>query len=249
MSESTVVKTPVLLDPILLRAQLPANINLIVGNPAAAGWDALKKQFKIMGGEWNELVKNFNEGNYFGLVDDVQDLLFTLIGFSHTAGFMHEFAENYQRVVASQIRKFDLTLEDAAITAAKYTNKGVQVITETVMTDDTIYYVTKSACEQIEPGRNEVIPAGKWLKSHRFVEPTLLMPSADIQLKFALVTESEEVVVSLTAPTVLGLDLFDIISDPSGATTERTALHIELDANDPTPEDTIQKILQDHPTV
>lgn len=184
-----------------VRIDMPANINLLVGNPPAAGWDQLHKQFKIMLGEWNELVKNFNEKNYEGLVDDTQDLLFTLIGFTYAAGMLPDFAENFYRVCDSQFNKFDKTPEEAEKTKAKYEAQGMSVVTEIVQLADSRIYITKSAIEQINPGRNESIPAGKWLKSHLFTEPSLIIsqhPIFDTPATYTTTYTSTAPVVEVT---------------------------------------------------
>jgi hypothetical protein len=174
------------LPMISLQMDLPAQINALVGNPAAGGWEAIDKQFKIMTGEWNELSKSIADRDYATIADDIPDLLFTLIGFTYAAGMLDVLGGNWYRVCTSQFSKFDRNEHDALLTRAKYEKKGMVVHTEVVKQNDSLYYITKSSIEQVDPGRNETIPAGKWLKSYNFNDPVLELPPTEVQAKFAV---------------------------------------------------------------
>ena len=180
-----------LLPTLYLQLDLPAQINALVGNPQAGGWPALVKQLGIMRGEWNELVGNVENQNYETLADDVCDLLFTLIGFTHAAGLMSVFQENWFRVCGSQYGKFDRSPDEAARTVDKYAKKGIKAHTELALQNGITYYITKSSIDQPDPDRNgDLIKAGKWLKSVNFQEATLDLPPAEVQAKFAVAAKA-----------------------------------------------------------
>jgi hypothetical protein len=178
------IKEAPLAPMFYLQADLPVQVNLLVGNPEAGGWAAIDKQFKIMGGEWNELSNSIANRDYATIADDIPDLLFTLMGFAHAAGMVGVLVENWFRVCSSQFSKFDRNEHDALLTRQKYEGKGMVVHTEVVKQNDNFYYITKSSIEQVDPGRNETIPAGKWLKSYNFKDPVLDLPSLEVQALF-----------------------------------------------------------------
>jgi len=150
-------------------------INHMVGNPQNANRVALKRQATLLLHEVEELIKGIEEDNEFEIRDGVADVAFVLAGFE----FMHRLiAPDLAAVVKSNMSKFDDNEEDAIATRKKYEAQGVKTryaLKEIVTKSDMglfshdKYYVTFADGEQEING--QLIPDGKWLKSHKYQEP------------------------------------------------------------------------------
>lgn len=171
-------------NPMYLNITDPININTIVGKLPGAGWDAIDKQMKIIQGEWNETLRSVETRNYVRLLDDVADMLFTVIGLAGIGGMAGVMIPNFQKVVQSQYKKFDYDEENWLLTKQKYENAGVEVHAKKIPCSadgqTALMYVTLSSKEQYNTLTEEIIPEGKWLKSHAWHEETLDLPSPDI---------------------------------------------------------------------
>ncbi len=183
-AETIPVKQSDLWPTTYLQIDMPANVNSVVGNPHAGDWGAIKHALKVLTSEFNELTKNVNEQNFSGIADDIADLLFTTFGFAYASGHLENVQENFYRVCEGQYGKFDTNSSDAETTRKKYTDKGIVVHTDVVKHGGVTFWVCKSSIEQPEPGRDVPMPAGKWLKSYKFVEPVMIQPAREISDKF-----------------------------------------------------------------
>lgn len=122
--------------------------------------------------ELNELTDNLGLNNTELLGDDVQDLLFTSNGVGYLIG--QDSDSNNVHVNLSNMTKFDTTREDLQKTIAKYESKGLDIVVrerQCTFGDDTFtFFIVISAKDQADD-RGHPAPKGKWLKSHKFVEP------------------------------------------------------------------------------
>ena len=101
------------------------------------------------------------------------DLCYTL-AYSTAHHFGIPVEADHEAVFKSNMSKFDLSLEDADRTKARYEAQGVAVHIETVHALDTqhspaTFYIVKSSKDQVVNGKD--YPAGKFLKSINFKEP------------------------------------------------------------------------------
>lgn len=155
-----------------------AEINTLAGNPmrdssttplTVQDWARLKKQFEIIKLEFEEMQDSMNLRDFHQLRDDVQDVLFTVYGMGHIAGFPVDL--DFDAVCRSQYSKFDTNLDDAAMTRQKYLDLGVETTVQLkTMQDGRQYYITFSQKDQTGTD-GKAYPGGKWLKSIRFQEP------------------------------------------------------------------------------
>lgn len=142
-----------------------ATINQMAGNIIATTPSEIKKQLDIIQSELNEAYKNFNEGNYAGLQDDVHDLKFTASGLGARLGIQTQ--EEHWEVIFSNLSKFDVSEEDALKTRALYAERGVETYYIVSSWNAYTFYITKSSKDQVNQ-KGEKIGADKWLKSFKW---------------------------------------------------------------------------------
>jgi hypothetical protein len=122
--------------------------------------------------ELNELTENLELNNTALLGDDVQDLLFTSNGVGYLIG--QDSDANNVHVNLSNMTKFDTTREDLEKTIVKYESKGLDILVVqkqcTFGDEEFTFFIVISAKDQADD-RGHPAPKGKWLKSHKFVEP------------------------------------------------------------------------------
>jgi len=150
-------------------------INHMVGNTKDASWSKLKRQATLLLHEVEELVTAIEEQDFKETRDGAADVAFVLAGFEH---MFVPLAPDLDAVVRSNLSKFDVSEDDALLTKTKYDTQGINTryeyryipITARLGTfEHDGYYVTYVDGEQDMNGQR--VPDGKWLKSHRFVEP------------------------------------------------------------------------------
>lgn len=158
--------------------QSAANVNALVGNEFNGGWAAIESQMKIIAAEWKELLDGVNGRDIHELRDGVQDMLFTVYGLGHRAGLPVD--QDFAQVVESQFSKFDPDEASAALTREKYAKKGMEIYQLEKDFGDRTMIVTYSAIDQLDD-QGRKASKGKWLKSHRFQEPTYEPLPDDVQ--------------------------------------------------------------------
>lgn len=149
--------------------------NALVGHVSPTVWSELEEQYRIIDGEYQELREALDNRDPTLLRDAVGDLMYTLIGLIYRANI--PAAMDYEQIVRSNLTKFDLSVEEAQLTAEKYRALGITTYCQPVrLTTDarpaTLYYVTfVDGTQQGSDGKT--YPANKWLKSTRFVDINL----------------------------------------------------------------------------
>lgn len=168
--------------PIKTNFELVSRVNDVAGNLPVNEWCAsIDSQMKIIGatfdaegkfelaGELKEMVDGWQEKNFRELIDGAADSLVTIYGLFHRVGVDADAV--MAEVCASLMTRFDLTAEDQVKTAAKYKAMGIDTICLEVLYDGVMYYVTKSAYDQVitkADGKIEKFPKNKFLKSYQF---------------------------------------------------------------------------------
>lgn len=147
-----------------------ATVNALVGNETNSGWEAADHQLKIIRSEWEELSEGVETRDLHETRDGIADVLFTVYGLAHRLGL--DADGDYDDMMTSQWSKFDTTEDDALLTQQKYVDKGMAVVTVDRFHPETgeILRVTLSSMDQLDD-KGRFCPKGKWLKSHRFMEP------------------------------------------------------------------------------
>lgn len=168
--------------------QRVALINTIAGNKPNDSWDGLKKQMKIIDGEYKELSEGVELHDLHEMVDGAADTLVTVYGILFRAGVNADLI--MEEVCSSLLTRFDLTEEDALKTKTKYHDMGIETLTRDVFVDGTCYRVTISSKDQVD-AKGEKFPEGKFLKSWKFRQPNLkpLIPEA-VTEKLAVVQQA-----------------------------------------------------------
>lgn len=162
--------------------QKVVRLNLIAGNGGNAGWPAIKKQFKLIDLEHEELRKAIDEGDLTAIRDAAADVLVTTHGLFHRMGADGE--ADFNAVTDALMSRFDLDLINAAATKEKYLAIGVLTNIRQVNYEGVDYYVTISATNQTGTD-GENYPEGKWLKSVNTVSPTFAPLPAEVIAKLA----------------------------------------------------------------
>lgn len=142
-------------------------INQLAGNGVATTKKELEKQLNIIRSEVKEGFDNLSNNTLSGLRDDAMDIVFTGYGLANRLGAPADL--DYVDVVLSNLCKFDVSEEDALKTREKYQEIGVDTIYIRSQYAGYIFYVTKVAVDQVGSD-NKVYPAGKWLKSFKWVD-------------------------------------------------------------------------------
>lgn len=150
--------------------ELCAEINYLVGNIPDPCSEVAEAQKKIIECEWEEFIESVANKDFTQLRDDVGDMLFTVYGMAARMGYPADL--DFKAICESQFSKFDKTAEDQALTCAKYKSIGVETHYEVETRGDGSHvYVTYSSKDQTGSDK-KFYPAGKWLKSVNFKEPT-----------------------------------------------------------------------------
>lgn len=151
--------------------KMMAMLNTLAGNNSNAGWEAIKKQLKLVQDELKELSDGIDAKDIHELRDGIADVLVTIYGLAHRAGI--DADADLLEVVLSNLTKFDPEgTSDIQRTVKKYLDIGVetvQLVSPNPVGEGELL-VTKSAYDQNgTDGKN--YPKGKWLKSANFEEP------------------------------------------------------------------------------
>lgn len=142
-------------------------LNSLAGNNVATTLAELKKQMDIIQSEVNEGHTNLAAGEIAKMRDDAMDIVFTAFGLANRLGAPADL--DYKDVVLSNLCKFDTTVGDQIRTRDKYLALNVVTTMVAANYQGVDYYVTKVAYDQ-QGLDGKHYPAGKWLKSHRWVD-------------------------------------------------------------------------------
>lgn len=156
-----------------------SNINRVAGRQSIGSLyqepelAEVQSQLKVIMCEVKELLDNWEKRDLIGMRDDIPDVLFTVYGLGYLMGFPSDM--DLDLVCDSQYSKFDRTLEDAALTKAKYEALGIEVYQTTrnlgsPEDQGSLYIVTRSSKDQKDTDGKDY-PKDKWLKSVKFKEP------------------------------------------------------------------------------
>lgn len=151
-------------------AERTGEINELVGNKAHGGWKDIEHQGLIVFEEMLEtLFAGITSRNAIEFRDGIGDILFTVFGLGHRAGV--PVAEDFANVVASNMLKFDTSVTDVNLTKAKYDKLGVPTHYVTKHSGGVTYFITLVSADTVGSD-DKHYRQGKWLKSHRWSEPT-----------------------------------------------------------------------------
>lgn len=123
----------------------------------------LQNQAKIIQSELNEAFVSIASGNGSTLRDDIPDLFLTVAGFG--AYYNANLTTDFVDMVRSNFTRIDTNRDDAELTLAKYTEKGIPCQIEETEAGTFPVLVT----EETTIG-DEVYPVGKFMKSHKFTD-------------------------------------------------------------------------------
>ena len=154
--------------------QKVAFLHGLAGKSTNQGWDAVDNQMEFVTREYQEFLVTIAVRDPNEMRRELCDLLICLLGVAHRAGF--DLEQDFSEVVYSNLTKFDTTEAEAQSTIDAYAKVGVSAVTQT---SDLQLSPNAQVCtlhlaitdrESISDD-GKVYPAGRWLKSSRFIKP------------------------------------------------------------------------------
>ncbi len=170
--------------------QKVAFLHELAGKPANRGWEAVDNQMEFVSREYQEFLDTIAARDPNEMRRELCDLLVCLLGVAHRAGF--DLEQDFNEVIHSNLTKFDASEAEAQRTIDTYAEINVSAVvhkSDVQLNPDahacTLYLAITDRESLSDDGKT--YPAGRWLKSPRFIKPSMGLLPILVQEQLGLV--------------------------------------------------------------